>query len=50
MDNYDTFEELRCNTKASENPVLDIIYRKIKKVHEEIDCEQDVEPLKARMK
>ena len=50
MDNYEKYEELRCNTKASENPVLDIIYRKIKKVHEEIDCEQDVEPLKARLK
>ena len=50
MDNFDKFEELRCNTTAAENPVLDIIYRKIKKVFEEIDCEEDVEELKARMK
>ncbi|MBQ8975721.1 MAG: hypothetical protein IJ072_08395, partial [Oscillospiraceae bacterium] len=50
MDNYDKYEELRCNANASENPVLDIIYRKIKKVYEEIDSEKDVEVLKARLK
>lgn len=50
MDNFEQYEALRCNTKASENPVLDVIYRKIKKVFEEIDCEQDMEELKLRMK
>lgn len=50
MDNFEKYEELRCNTTASENPVLDVIYRKIKKVYEEIDCEKDVEALKARLK
>ncbi|MBQ2509703.1 MAG: hypothetical protein II529_02650, partial [Erysipelotrichaceae bacterium] len=50
MDNYEKYEELRCNMKASENVVLDVIYRKIKKVYEEIDNEKDVDALKARLK
>lgn len=50
MDNFEKYPALRCNTEASENPVLDVIYRKIKKVYEEIDCEKDVEALKARLK
>jgi hypothetical protein len=50
MDNYEKYEELRNNTPASENSVLDIIFRKIKKVYEEIDCGNDVEVLKARLK
>ena len=50
MDNYEKYEELRCNTPANENVVLDVIYRKIKKVYEEIDSEKDVEALKARLK
>ena len=32
MDNYDRFDALRANTDARDNPVLDIIYRKIKNI------------------
>ncbi|MDO4460410.1 MAG: tubulin-like doman-containing protein [Clostridia bacterium] len=44
--NFDRYESLRSNTKKSENIVLDSIFRKIRKVHAEIDLEHEAEELK----
>ena len=32
MDNYEKYEQLRCNIKAEDNAVLDIIFRKVRTV------------------
>ena len=50
MDNYDKYESLNCHTKASENAVLDIIYRKIRKVVETTPEPEDYEDTIAKMR
>jgi len=54
MDNYERFESLRCNLKASDNPVLDIIFRKVRKViettPEPADYENVIQAMRARLR
>ncbi len=50
MDNYDKYKELQCNTKACDNAVLDIIFRKVRKVIETTPEPDDYENLIAQMR
>ena len=54
MDNFDKYPELRCNCGAAEHPVLDIIYRRVKKVFsiapEPADYETALEEMKSRLR
>lgn len=50
MENFNQYEELRGNMTAAENPVLDIIYRKIKKEYVKIDGDADIEEMRAKLK
>ena len=54
MDNYEKYPQLRNNTKAGENTVLDIIFRKIRKVVETTpepdDYENLLDSMRARLK
>ena len=54
MDNFEKYEALSHNTKASENPVIDIIYRKVKSsfstAPEPDDYEQTLEEMKSRIR
>ena len=54
MDNFETYESLSQNSKASENPVIDIIYRRVKAAFstapEPDDYEQALEEMKARIR
>ena len=45
MENYAKYEKLHCNIKASENAVLDIIFRKVRKVIETTPEPDDYEGL-----
>lgn len=54
MDNYEKFESLQCNVKACDNAVLDIIFRKVRKVIETTpepdDYEEVISAMKARLR
>ncbi len=54
MDNFDKYEKLRCNCIAAEHPVLDIIYRRVKKVFsiapEPTDYETALEEMRNRIR
>ena len=50
MDNYEKYPQLRCNTNACDNAILDIIFRKIRKVVETTPEPDDYESLIAGMR
>jgi hypothetical protein len=50
MDNYEKYPQLRCNTNACDNAILDIIFRKIRKVVETTPEPDDYENLIAGMR
>jgi len=54
MDNFDQYETLRCGNGAAEHPVLDIIYRRVKRVFstapEPADYETALEEMRDRIR
>lgn len=54
MDNYERCEKLRANTDAVDNEIIDIIYRRVKRVVEATpepdDYEQTLEEMRARVR
>ena len=50
MDNYEKYPQLRCNTNACDNAILDIIFRKIRRVVETTPEPDDYENLIAGMR
>ena len=50
MDNYEKYPQLRCNTQACDNVILDIVFRKIRKVVETTPEPDDYENLIAGMR
>lgn len=50
LDNYEKYPQLRCNTHACDNAILDIVFRKIRKVIETTPEPDDYENLIAGMR
>ena len=54
MDNFHQYETLRNNTSAAENPVVSMIFRKLKKILSETpepdDFEQTIAEMKAQIR
>jgi len=54
MDNFEKYEKLNNHTKAAENPVIDIIYRRVRKsfhtAPEPDDYEEALDEMKARLR